>query len=104
MSDINSFQEYLKKALDQIELTPTDPSPETESYDINEEIRTLIIQTRLNSGMTQQQLANSSGISQANISRIENGKMRPSLDVLKKLADGLGLRLRITFENQEVDE
>lgn len=104
MSDINSFQEYLKKALDQIELAPTDPSPETESYDINEEIRTLIIQTRLNSGMTQQQLANSSGISQANISRIENGKMRPSLDVLKKLADGLGLRLRITFENQEVDE
>lgn len=43
MRDINAFQERLTRILDEIELTSSDPSPKTERYNINEEIRTLIL-------------------------------------------------------------
>ena len=50
-------------------------------------------------GMTQKQLSESTGIYQADISKIERGLANPSLSTLKRLADGMGLKLRIEFEN-----
>ena len=50
-------------------------------------------------GMTQKQLSESTGIYQADISKIERGLANPSLSTLKRLADGLGLKLRIEFDN-----
>ena len=50
-------------------------------------------------GMTQKQLSESTGIYQADISKIERGIANPSLSTLKRLADGMGLKLRIEFEN-----
>lgn len=50
-------------------------------------------------GMTQKQLSVSTGIYQADISKIERGLANPSLSTLKRLADGMGLKLRIEFEN-----
>ncbi|MBE5868637.1 MAG: DUF2442 domain-containing protein [Lachnospiraceae bacterium] len=49
-------------------------------------------------GMTQKQLSESTGIYQADISKIERGLANPSLFTLKRLAEGLGLKLRIEFE------
>lgn len=42
-------------------------------------------------GLTQDQLAELSGVSQGTISRIERGDMLPSLATLHKLRDALGL-------------
>ena len=104
MDESKSFQDYLKIALKDIELTTPAESEEEIPYDIHEEIREMLVQARVQADMTQKQLSEQSGISQANISRIENGKMHPSLDVLKKLADALGKRLSVTFESLEVNE
>ena len=49
-------------------------------------------------GMTQKQLSEHTGIYQADISKIERGLANPSLSTLKRLADGMGLKLRIGFE------
>lgn len=58
-----------------------------------------LIKARDLAGMTQKQLAESTGIYQADISKIERGLANPSLSTLKRLADGMGLKLRIEFEN-----
>ena len=48
-------------------------------------------------GMTQKQLSETTGIYQSDISKIERGLANPSLSTLKRLADGMGLKLRIEF-------
>lgn len=47
--------------------------------------------------LTQKQLAEKTGIYQADISKIERGIGNPSLSTLKRLADGLGMELKIDF-------
>ena len=37
------------------------------------------------------------GITQPDISRLENGRANPSVKTLKNIADGLGMKLRIDF-------
>lgn len=49
-------------------------------------------------GMTQKQLAESTGIYQADISKIERGLANPSLSTLRRLAEGMGLKLKIEFD------
>lgn len=48
-------------------------------------------------GMTQKQLAEVTGIYQADISKIERGLANPSLSTLKRLADGMGAKLKFEF-------
>ena len=52
---------------------------------------------RLQAGITQQQLADLTGINQADISRFERGISNPSLATIQRLADGLGMGLSIDF-------
>ena len=40
------------------------------------------------------------GISQADISRIETGEADPSMQTMKRLAEGLGMQLRVMFVPQ----
>lgn len=47
--------------------------------------------------LTQKQLAEKTGIYQADISKIERGIGNPSISTLKRLADGLGMELQIDF-------
>lgn len=54
-------------------------------------------------GFTQKQLSEVTGIYQADISKIERGLGNPSLLTLKRLADGLGMKLRIEFVNNLSD-
>ena len=56
-----------------------------------------LIQVRHEQNMTQKQLAEKTGITQADISRIENGTRNPSLDMIKRLAKGLGMQLKLEF-------
>lgn len=56
-----------------------------------------MIDTRKTQHMTQKDLSKATGITQADISRIENGTRNPSLAMLKRLAAGMGMRLKVEF-------
>lgn len=56
-----------------------------------------ILEARKEKKLTQQQLADKTGIDRADISKLENGNANPSLKLLKRLADGLGMRVKIEF-------
>lgn len=47
--------------------------------------------------ITQQELSSRTGIPQADISRIEHGEYNPSLQMMKRLANGLDMKLNIAF-------
>ena len=61
------------------------------------EVVRAMIKARTAQNLTQKDLADKTGINQANISKLENGNMNPSLKLLKRIADGLGMNLRIEF-------
>ncbi|MBR5637276.1 MAG: helix-turn-helix transcriptional regulator [Pseudobutyrivibrio sp.] len=54
-----------------------------------------MIDARINQHMTQKDLSAKTGITQADISRIENGTRNPSLAMVKRLAEGLGMQLKL---------
>ena len=56
-----------------------------------------MIDARVKQNMTQKDLSAKTGITQADISRIENGTRNPSLSMVKKLAQGLGMQLKLEF-------
>lgn len=62
-----------------------------------EAIRAMIA-ARLDSNMTQKELAEKTGIRQSNISRIESGTCSPTIETLSRIAAGLGKRLKIEFQ------
>lgn len=57
-----------------------------------------IIDARKASGLTQQQLAERTGIAQGDISKLENGNSNPSLRTLQRLASGMGMTLKVEFQ------
>ncbi len=60
-----------------------------------------IIDARKESGLTQKELAEKTGIAQGDISKIEKGLANPSLKTLKRLALGMGKVLKIEFVSIE---
>ena len=56
-----------------------------------------IVDARVSQNITQKQLAERSGINQADISKLENGTRNPSIKLLKRLADGMHMALKIEF-------
>ena len=60
-------------------------------------IRAMIL-AREESGMTQKDLAEKTGIAQGDISKLENGNSNPSLKTLQRIAEGLGKSLVIEFK------
>jgi predicted transcriptional regulator len=56
-----------------------------------------IIDARKNTGLTQKQLSERTGIAQGDISRLENGNANPSLKTLKRLAAAMDMTLKIEF-------
>lgn len=56
-----------------------------------------MLDTRNEKAITQKQLADITGIPQADISRLENGNANPSLRTLQRLADGMGMKLKLEF-------
>jgi len=54
---------------------------------------------RLARHLTQQELADLAGLDTAHLSRIESGKAVPSINMVKKLADALGLRIAEMFSD-----
>ena len=60
-----------------------------------------LVEARRRSGLTQQALAERSGIRQSVISRLERGNGNPSVRTLQRLAEGMGMRLELAFVPEE---
>lgn len=56
-----------------------------------------MIEARMSQNMTQKELSERTGIAQTEISRLENGTRNPSIKLLQRLADGMGMVLNVTF-------
>ena len=85
---MSSYKKYKEKAL-------KDPAVKAE-YDALQPEYDLIqamIDARKNQHLTQKELSEKTGITQADISRIEKGLRNPSISMFKRLAEGLGLQL-----------
>ncbi len=92
MPELTNYERYLQEQMKIPEVK--------EAYDALEPEFTIMqamIDARRESGLSQQELARRTGITQADISKIENGNANPSIKTLKRLANGLGRKLIIQF-------
>ena len=89
---MSSYKDYKKRALQNSEVKAEYDALQPE-YDIIQ----AMIDARVQQNMTQKDLSAKTGITQADISRIENGTRNPSLSMVKKLAHGLGMQLKLEF-------
>lgn len=60
-----------------------------------------ILELRLERGWTQKELAKKAGTKQANISRLENALLNPSIEMLQKVANALGAELEAKIRSTE---
>ena len=56
-----------------------------------------MIDARTSQNLTQKELAERTGINQTDICKLERGTRNPSLKLLKRLAEGMDMVLRIEF-------
>lgn len=60
-----------------------------------------MIDARTSQNLTQKQLAEKTGIAQTEISRLENGTRNPSIKLLQRLAEGMGMVLDVRFRPKD---
>lgn len=89
---MSSYKEYKEKVLKNPEIKAEYDALEAE-YDIIQ----AMIDARNEQHITEKEWAERTGITQADISRIENGTRNPSLAMVKRIAEGLGMRLKLEF-------
>ena len=89
---MSEFRELLNEQL-------KDPEFKKEWDDIQPEMDVIraMIDARIAQNLTQKELADKVGMNQADISKLENGTRNPSLKLLKRLAHGMGMQLKIEF-------
>lgn len=100
---MSDFQKFLDENLSNVHMNEDESVDVPDDYDIFKEIRDMIVALRHESHMTQKELAAKCGITQANISNLEKGTSKPTIDSLKKIADALGMRLVVEFVGREVE-
>ncbi|MDO4324296.1 MAG: helix-turn-helix transcriptional regulator [Lachnospiraceae bacterium] len=89
---MSDFHKYLDK-----QLQNPDFKKEWDNLEPEYNMIQAIIDARKKSNLTQKELAERTGINQADISKLENGNANPTLAVLKRLADGMGMVLKLEF-------
>lgn len=89
---MKTFNDMLEKQLEDDELRK-----EYEAIQPEMDVIRAIVDARASQNLTQKELPERTGINQADISKIENGTRNPSLNLLKRLADGMGMALKIEF-------
>lgn len=89
---MSEFKDFLDEQLE-------NPDFKKEWEDIQPEMDVIraIVDARISQNLTQKELAERTGINQADISKLENGTRNPSLKLLKRLADGMGMTLKLEF-------
>lgn len=88
----NRFKDFLNEQLQDPEFRE-----EYEALQPEHAIIQAFIDARKQSGLTQKELSKRTGIAQGDISKIEKGNANPSLKTLRRLAEGMNMRLKIEF-------
>ena len=88
----NKFNDFL-----QDQLKNKDFRKEYEAMQPERAIIQAIIDARRQSGLTQKELSERTGIAQGDISKLEHGNANPSISTLQRLASGMGMTLRLEF-------
>ena len=73
----------------------------TNNLEIQKAFGKAVREARLRSNMSQESLAEASGLDRTYIGGVERGERNPSLVALKKIASGLGLKLSNLFEEMQ---
>ncbi|MBD5533021.1 MAG: helix-turn-helix transcriptional regulator [Lachnospiraceae bacterium] len=89
---MSEFQEFLNEQLQDDEFRK-----EWEDIQPEMDVIRAMVEARISQNLTQKELAERTGINQADISKLENGTRNPSLKLLKRLADGMGMTLKLEF-------
>ena len=89
---MSNYKDYKEKALSNAEVKAEYDALEPE-YNLIQ----ALIDARKNQNITQKELSVLTGITQSDISRIENGTRNPSLAMVKRIAAGLGMQLKLEF-------
>lgn len=85
------------KTLDQyLDEQLKEPEFRKEWEDIQPEMDVIqaMVDARISQNLTPKELVERTGINQADISKLENGTRNPSLKLLKRIADGMGMTLK----------
>ena len=94
---MKDMSKYFKNFLNE-QLKDEEFRKEYERLEAEFQIIKEIVEARKDKNITQKELADLTGITQGDISKIENGNANPSLKTLKELADAFGKKLVISFE------
>ncbi len=89
---MSEFQNFLNEQLEDAEFRK-----EWEDIQPEMDVIRAMVDARISQNLTQKELAERTGINQADISKLENGTRNPSLKLLKRLADGMGMTLKLEF-------
>ena len=89
---MTNYKDFLNE-----QLQNEDFKKEYDELDAEFSIIQAMLDARKAAGLTQKDLAARTGIAQADISKLENGNANPSLRTLQRLADGMGMKLKIEF-------
>ena len=89
---MKTFKDYKKQQMQDTELCR-----EYEAIQPEMDVIRAIVNARTSQNLTQNELAKRTGINQADISKLENGTRNPSINLLKRLAEGMGMNLKIEF-------
>ncbi len=89
---MTNMKDFLKEQLKDPEF-----KKEYDALDAEFSIVQAMLDARKNAGLTQKDLAAKTGIAQADISKLESGRGNPSLRTLQRLADGMGMKLKLEF-------
>lgn len=92
----------LKSAWDLLEKVSDDNDKEEYGlYDIYYSISTKIFDYRMEKGLSQKQLAEILGITQAMVSKLESGEYNPTVEQLWKVSKKLGWNFKVVLEDNE---
>ncbi|MBO5417656.1 MAG: helix-turn-helix transcriptional regulator [Clostridia bacterium] len=89
---MTNYKDFLKEQLENEEF-----KKEYDALEVEFSIIQAMLDARKAAGLTQKELAMRTGIAQADISKLENGNANPSLRTLQRLAEGLGMKLKVEF-------
>lgn len=89
------YSDYKKQALKDSKL-----KAEYDALEPEYQLIQAMIDARIKQNITQKQLSEKTGITQADISRIENGSRNPSLLMVNRLAHALGMKIKLVPINK----
>lgn len=92
-----NFQDFKKEQMKKPEFKKEYDSLETEF-----KIKQALIDLRKTNNLSQKELSELTGIAQGDISKLENGKGNPTLEILNRIAKAMNAEVKIEFVRHAV--